>query len=322
VRKAGGRVRITGQLIEAASGMHLWADRFDGDLSDVFELQDKVTASVVSVIAPKIQQNEIERARIKPTARLDGYDCFMRGMAAYTDRAKWRTSEALDWFRRACELDPRYPAAQIMFAFSLQAQQTASGVPLAAEVRAEALRIAEHACQLASADPFVLARAAHLLSYFGRIYDRSEGLIEHAIALNPNDATAWSLRGWISVMCVEPTRAIESFERQLQLSPIDPRRATVWNGMAFAHYQSGTYGQGRDIAAKALELGVDAHTLCALIINEVALGHLEEARVCAGRLLQVRPDFRAADSRWIFPIRGLEVADRIVAALRASGIPE
>ena len=123
-------------------------------------------------------------------------------------------------------------------------------------------------------------------------------------------------------MCVEPTRAIESFERQLQLSPIDPRRATVWNGMAFAHYQSGTYGQGRDIAAKALELGVDAHTLCALIINEVALGHLEEARVCAGRLLQVRPDFRAADSRWIFPIRGLEVADRIVAALRASGIPE
>jgi tetratricopeptide (TPR) repeat protein len=193
---------------------------------------------------------------------------------------------------------------------------------LAAEVRAEALRIAEHACQLGSADPFVLARAAHLLSYFGRFYDRSEALIEHAIALNPNDATAWSLRGWISVMRGEPASAIESFERQLQLSPFEARRTTLWNGMAFAHYHAGTCSQGRDIAAKALELGVDAHTLCALIINEVALGHLEEARACAGRLLQMRPDFRAADSRWIFPLRVVGVADRIVEALRVSGIPE
>jgi tetratricopeptide (TPR) repeat protein len=216
----------------------------------------------------------------------------------------------------------RLVQAQIMVAFSLLLQQTASGVPLAAEVRAQALRITEHACQLAGSDPFVLSRAAHLLSYCGRNYERGETLIEHAIALNPNDAAAWNVRGWISVMCVEPARAIESFERQFRLSPLEPRRAGTLNGIAFAHYHAGAYGQGRDIAAKALELGVDAHTLCALIVNEVALGHLEEARASASRLPQVRRDFRAADSRWIFPMRVVEVADRIAAALRASGVPE
>ncbi|MGY3484822.1 TolB-like protein/class 3 adenylate cyclase/Flp pilus assembly protein TadD [Bradyrhizobium sp. USDA 4011] len=321
VRKSSGRVRIAAQLIEAGGGAHLWADRFDGELKDVFDLQDQVTANVVSVIAPKIQQSEIERSRNKPTDRLDSYDLFLRGVAVYADRSKWGAAELGDWFRRACMLDPNYAAAQIMLAYSSMLKQTARGTPLGAEELAEALRIAELACTLSSDDPFVLARAAHMYAYLGHDYDRAETMIEEAISLNSNDASAWGYRGWISLMCVQPARAIESFERRLQLSPIDPGRASMWNGISFAHFMLGQYEQGRAAAAKALVIGEDAHTLSALIMNEVGAGRLDEARAIAGRLLKLRPDLRASFARQNFPTRTAEWGDRMVAVLCEAGIP-
>jgi TolB-like protein/class 3 adenylate cyclase len=322
VRKAGGRIRITGQLIEATSGTHIWADRFDGELRDVFDLQDSVTASVIGAIAPKLEQSEIERIRAKPTERLDSYDCFLRGKAALSSRAKWETSEARNWFTRACELDPGYAAAQIMRANSIMIKQTTTGVLLRAKERTEVLAIAEHACLLAGPDPFVLAIAAHLFGYVGHAYDRAEAMIEQAVSLNPNDSMAWGRRGWISLMCVEPARAIESFERQVRFSPLDPQRVSSWNGIAFALFHLRDYDQGRAVALKALELNVDAHTLCALITNEVGAGRREEARGAANRLLKLRPHFRASHSRRLFPTRSVEECERVFAALRDSGIPE
>lgn len=322
VRKSGDRVRITGQLIEAANGMHLWADKFDGELREVFELQDRITASVVSIIAPKIQQSEIERARSKPTDRLDSYDFFLRGVAAYADRSKWGTAEMRDWFIKACERDPGYAAAQVMLAYCAVAKQSTLGVPLSAEERMEAVRIAANACALSSDDSFVLCRAAHVLVYLGRDYDRGEALIEEAVSLNPNDAAAWGLRGWISLICVQPARAIESFERRLQFSPLDPGRTSIWNGISFAHFILGQYDQGRAIAAKALAVSADAHTLSALIMNDVGAGYLDEARAAAHRLLLLRPDFRASYARQSFPTKSDEWGDRFVAALREAGLPE
>lgn len=322
VRKSGGHVRITGQLIEAGTGTHLWADKFDGELKEVFELQDLVTANVVSVIAPKIQQSEIERARAKPTDRLDSYDFFLRGIAAYADRSKWGTAELRDWFKKASERDPDYAAAQVMLAYCALSKQATLGVPLSAEERAEAIQIAERASALAIDDSFVLSRAAHIFVYLGQDYDRAEAMIEEAVALNTNDAAAWAFRGWISLMCVEPARAIESFERRLQLSPLDPGRASSWNGMSFAHFLLGEYDQGCAIAAKALAMSADAHTLCALIMNHVAAKRFDEARKSAERLLQLRPDFRASHARKSFPTKTVEWGDRMVAVLREAGVPE
>ena len=116
VRRAGGRVRITGQLIDAATGAHLWADRFDGELADVFDLQDRVTASVVGVIAPRLEQAEIERAKRKPTESLDAYDYYLRGMAAFHRFSPADNAEALALFAKAVELDPDYAAAYAMAA--------------------------------------------------------------------------------------------------------------------------------------------------------------------------------------------------------------
>jgi tetratricopeptide (TPR) repeat protein len=147
-------------------------------------------------------------------------------------------------------------------------------------------------------------------------------MIEEAVSLNPNDAAAWGYRGWISLICVQPARAIESFERRLQLSPIDPARMSVWNGISFAHFLLGQYDQGRAMAAKALAVSADVHTLSALIMNDVGAGRLDEARAAAGRLLQLRPDFRSSYARQDFTSKSDEWSDRFVAVLREAGLPE
>ena len=171
VRKGGDRIRIIGQLIDAESGGHLWTEKFDGPLANVFDLQDRVAASVVSAIAPKLQQNDIERARRKPTEKMDSYDCFLRGLATHMDRSKWSTSEAEDWFRRAVDLDPEHAAALVCLAFSIQHKVIFTGVPFTPAERIEAIELTERACKLAPDDGNVLGRAAAILCYTGRQYD-------------------------------------------------------------------------------------------------------------------------------------------------------
>jgi adenylate cyclase len=192
VRKAGTRVRITGQLIEAATDRHIWADKFDGPIEDVFGLQDQVTMNVVGLIAPKLEQAEIERARQKPTESLDSYDLYLRGMAL-TYKRSYR--EALELFRKAFEEDPDYAAAYAMSAWTSLSQQATGGIPLTEEMTAEAVRLANIASKQANEDAFTLARSGHVLTYLGHEYDRGASMVEEAIALNPNLAVAWYSRG-------------------------------------------------------------------------------------------------------------------------------
>ena len=175
VRKVGSRVRITGQLVEAATGRHLWADHFDGALEDVFGLQDQVTMSVVGLITPKLEQAEIERARQKPTDKLDSYDFYLRGMALATKRKT--LPEAREFFKKAFERDPEYAAAYAMAAWTLLAQQVTSGLALTAEMRADAIQLAHLGARSANADAFTLARCGHALTYFEHEYDRGLSMV-------------------------------------------------------------------------------------------------------------------------------------------------
>ncbi len=170
VRKAGSRVRITGLLVEAATDRHLWADHFDGALEDVFGLQDQVTAKVVGLIAPKLEQAEIERSRRKPTEKLDSYDFYLRGMALGISRRK--RPEARDLFTEAFERDAEYAAAFAMAAWTFVVQQVTGGLPLTAEMRADAVQFARLGARAANSDAFTLARCGHVLTYFGHEYDR------------------------------------------------------------------------------------------------------------------------------------------------------
>jgi TolB-like protein/class 3 adenylate cyclase/tetratricopeptide (TPR) repeat protein len=318
VRKSGSRVRITGQLIEAATDRHLWADKFDGALEDVFDLQDQVTSSVVGLIAPKLEQAEIERAKQKPTESLDSYDFFLRGMALANRR---KFAEARGFFIKAYERDPEYGPAYATAATTLMHEQAISGVPLTAEQRAEAIRLSHLAARTAGDDAYALARAGHVLTYLGREYDRGAAMVEQAVALNPNLAIAWYSHGWVSMMCGEAERAIESFERMIRLSPLDPLRVSAWNGSSFAFFTLGRYADGCVSAAKSIQVVADFHTLGAYIVNAVQAGRIAEARETAARLLRLQPGIHASDAEEAFPTRSPEQRNRLIASLRDAGLP-
>jgi TolB-like protein/class 3 adenylate cyclase len=319
VRKAGSRVRISGQLIEATTGRHLWADKFDGALEDVFGLQDQITTSVVGLIAPTLEQAEIERAKQKPTDRLDSYDFYLRGMAlAHRMRS---LPEAREFFKKAFEQDPEYGAAYVMAAWTLMMQQGTSGVPLSAEMRSDAIRLANLGSRWGSDDAFVLARSGHVLTYLGHEYDRGASMVEQAVALNPNLAMAWYSRGWVSLMCGDAERAVESLERMIRLSPLDPLRIGAWNGCSFAFFHLRRFEEGRAAAMKSIQFAANAHTLGALIVNLVGAGRAVEAREAVAQLVNVQPDFRASHVHEAFPIRSADERDRIASALREAGLP-
>lgn len=164
VQKAGGKIRIIGQLIEAATDRHLWADKFDGSLEDVFDLQDQVTTSVVGLIAPTVERAEIERANQKPTDKLDSYDLYLRGMATFR---KASLHKALELFRAAIEGDPEFAAAYAMAASTLMRQQNDSGVPLAAEMRADALQLARLRSRIGKRGRFYIGEMRSCLSLSG-----------------------------------------------------------------------------------------------------------------------------------------------------------
>ncbi len=318
VRKSGSRIRITGQLIEAATNRHLWADKFDGALEDVFDLQDRVTSRVIGLIAPKLEQAEIERARQKPTESLDSYDFFLRGMAL-SNRRKF--AEARQFFNRAYQRDPEYGPAYAMAAATLMFEQGSTGVPLTADEHADAIRLAHVASRVTSDDAFTLARSAHVLTYLGREYDRGASMVEQAVALNPNLAIAWYSRGWITMMCGEAERAIESFDRMIRLSPLDPLRVGAWNGSSFALFCLGRYEDGCVSATKSIQVVADAHTLGAYIVNAIRAGRVAEAREAAARLMRSQPGFRATHAEEAFPTRSPELRNQMIAALREADLP-
>jgi TolB-like protein/class 3 adenylate cyclase len=320
VRKAGNRVRITGQLIDAATDRHLWADKFDGALEDVFGLQDQVTASVVGVIAPTLEQAEIDRTRQKPTDRLDSYDLFLRGMASLN---KMRAvSEAREFFKKAFEQDPEYGAAYAMAAATLMMQQAVRGVPLTDEMRSDAIRFADIGSKLASDDAFVLAVSGHVLTYLGHEYDRGASMVERAVELNPNLAVAWYSRGWVTLMCGEAERSIESFDRMIRLSPLDRLRISAWNGSSFALYQLGRYDEGCAVAMKSIQLARHAHTLAAFAVNAMGAGRTTEAMQTVAELLKLHSGFRTSHVREAFPVRDPNARETMAVALRDAGLPD
>ena len=320
VRKSGDRVRISGQLIEAATGTHIWADRFDGGLEDVFGLQDQVTTSVVGLIAPRLEQAEFERARHKPTEKLDSYDHYLRGAAALHHRSS--VLDAYDFFKKAIELDPDYAAAHAMVAWTWMARQAIYGLPLEADARAEAIRHARLAARLADEDPYVLATAGHVLTYLGHEYERGVAMVEQAVALNPNLAIAWYSRGFVCLMCDEAERAIESFDRMIRLSPLDPLRISAWNGSSHAFFRLGRHEEGCAAAMKSIQFDANAHSLATFAINAVRAGRKEEANKAIGRLLKLQPGFRTSHVSEAFPVRWPERQADIAAALRDAGLPD
>jgi TolB-like protein/Flp pilus assembly protein TadD len=323
VRRAANRVRITGQLIDTATGAHLWAERFDGNLDDVFDLQDQVTASVVGVIAPKLEQAEIERAKRKPTGSLDAYDYFLRGMAAAHQPARSAQDEAMRMFYRAIELDPDFAAAHAMAAFSFIWRVTNGWTTDRASEVAETERLARRAVELGRDDAVALSRSGHALAYVVGDLEGGAGLTDLALKLNPNFAIAWNSSGWVRAYLGETEVAIEHFAHAMRLSPVDPEVNRMQAGMATAHLVAGRYEEAAFWAQKALREQPTYPTALRLAAASAALaGRPEEARQIVERLRQVDPTISLSTLADRVPLRNPEHLSRYVEGLRRAGLQD
>jgi TolB-like protein/class 3 adenylate cyclase/lipoprotein NlpI len=320
VRRAGGRVRITAQLIEAAKNKHLWAEKLDGDLSDIFALQDTLTMKIVSSVSNRLEQAEIDKARSKPTALLDAYDLYLKGLPLF--RYDRRFDEAYDLFTKAFALDPNYAAAYAMAAQCLTFQQTTQGSSLSADARAEAIRLARMAAKLAQEDANAMARAAQVLANLGEQYDMAKELVDRAVLLNPNLGFAWQIRGWVSIMRGEGQCALESFTTVLRLDPIDPARAGAWAGLACAHNALGDFEAGCEWATRAVEAETEMWTLAYFVINAVPAGRMQEARGTVRKMLELKPTAKISDARQLCHTRDKNWSDRMMDWFREAGLPE
>ena len=239
VRRAGSRVRITGQLIDAVTGTHLWADRFDGTLDDVFALQDRVTESIVAAMAPRIEQVEIDRARRKPTASQDAYDLYLRGLAAVHLWTREGNAEALALFQRAVEADPDFAAAYGMAA-RCYSQRKASGwvVDRAAEI-VEAERLARRAAALGRDDAVAQGGAGIALAFVVGDIESGTSCIDRALQLNPNFAWGWLFSAWTRIWSGDHVTGLDHAARAMRLSPADPHMFSMRTATAVAHFFAG-----------------------------------------------------------------------------------
>jgi TolB-like protein/class 3 adenylate cyclase/Tfp pilus assembly protein PilF len=323
VRKAGSRVRITGQLVDALTRAHLWADRFDGDLENIFDLQDQITASVMGAIAPRLEQAEIERAKHKPTESLDAYDYFLRGMAAVHRWTQEANNEALTYFHRAIELDPNYASAYGMAARCYSQRKTCGWVADRVQEIAEAERLARRAAELGPDDAFALCTAGVALGYVVGDLDDGAALIDRAIVLNPNLAWAWLFSGWVKTLLGEPEVAIERLARAMRLSPQDVQFFNMQAATAGAHFVACNYVEALT-SAEAAARGQTHYILANSIIAASAAlaGRPAEARKAMARLRQLGPASRVSNLVDLFPMRRPEDVARWVDGLRRAGLPE
>jgi TolB-like protein/class 3 adenylate cyclase len=323
VRKAGSRVRITGQLIDTATGAHLWADRFDGSLEDIFDLQDQVTASVVGAIAPKLEQAEIERAKRKPTENLDAYDYYLRGLAGVHKWTKESLAEALTNFYRAIELDPGFAAAYGMASRVYVLRRGGGWMADRKSEVAEAGRLARVAAELGKDDAVALFTAAVALTFVVGDHDEGKALADRAVALNPNYAWGWLGCGWVRVWRGEPEAAVDCVGRALRLSPTDPHSHGMYSAMAFAHFFSGHHSEAASWAEMAVrERRNILVNLSIAAATRAFTGQLEEAARAVALIGAVDPSLRLSNLKDLFPIRRTEDYAKWEEGLRLAGLPE
>jgi adenylate cyclase len=324
VRKAGPRVRITGQLVEAATGMHLWADRFEGTLEDVFDLQDRMTASVVAAIEPNVRAAEIQRAQRKPAANLQAYDLLLRALPHLYGRTQAGSAEGVRLLQQAVAIDPSY-ALGLAYLAECQLKTIIRNLidpddPMVAEI----VPLVQSALALDPNDPEVLAIAGDITA---RIGDLSGGmaLLDRSLELNPNNAPALAAAAYLRANSGDAGAAISLLDRSARHNPLD------WNyrlcsSYIITYFVAGEYERAVEWSAKALQ--EFPHSTVALRYRAACLGQLgrlEEGWEVVQHLLAVLPDFTITRYR-----RHLEsnnvlrpgTIDALCEGLRRCGAPE
>ena len=323
VRKAGGKVRITGQLIDSETGAHLWADRFDGSLEDIFDLQDRVTTSVVTAVAPKVDQAEIERARRKPVENLDAYDLFLRGMAHSHVLTREAQEESLQLFNRAIELDPNFATPYGMAARVYAFRKVQGWIVDRDREEAEIRRLALHLAAIGSDDALALCSAGYALVWVCDDYDVGEAMIDQALSINENLAAGWISRATASLFLGRHESAPEEYARAIRLNPKDPETYRPKTGIAAVCFCQGRYAEALEWTASALAHQQGWRT--AILISAAAnayLGKVDEARKFVDRIREQDPSMRISSLDAFLPLRRPQDRKTWIDGLRLAGLPE
>ncbi|WP_428672184.1 helix-turn-helix domain-containing protein [Reyranella sp.] len=321
VRRIASRVRIAAQLIDAGSGVHIWADRFDGTLDDIFALHDAVAWQVAGAVEPNLREAEIDRSLRKPTTSLDAYDLYMRGLVAFRSLSPDSLLVTMELTRQAIVLDPNFARALALRGLCIQHLQ--SGKEDDPVARAEALRLA-HAALAACRDDWEAASiAATVISSMGGSIETALAASQRALTLNPSGFLALQHNGWIQCIAGNPAAAIEPFTRALRLSPRDPFLGYCEAGLGVAYRDAGrpqealVWAQRAIMSLPRLPAGYRAATVAL-----VDLGRIDDAKEQIAQLLKVFPEHRIRPEFVRRHNRNEATAEAWIAALRAAGLPD
>ena len=323
VRKAGGRVRITGQLIEAATRIHIWADRFDGFIQDVFDLQDKIAASVVGAISPAIERAEILLADRKPTHSLGAYDHYLRGLASLYEYNEDGHKRAGPLFVRATENDPKFALAYAAQATWYTTGKSWGWIKIAEQDVRRVEELAHRALALNDNDPRVFAHAGQALLFVVGQLEEGASALSRAVQIDPNLAVARVWLGGANNYLGKYEQGIEELELALRLSPLDPRTFLVYVNLAASHFFAGRYEEAWRWASTGLRSWphfprLHWHAMQALAM----LGRLDEAAKARERVLQLNPGLTISEFRKSAPYLKEEASEKVAAAWRLAGMPE
>ena len=320
-RQSGNRVRVTGQFIEAESGHHLWADRFDGEMADIFELQDQLVTSVVGAIAPQLEKAEIDRAKLDMTGDLAAYDFYLRGLASWNRWTGEENARALQLFKAAIAKDPDFSTPYGLAASCHHFAKANGWAPTFDEE--EISRLIERAADIGTDDAVALCWAGHVHAYFFRDLDRALLLIDRALDLDVNLAVAWQRSGWVRGYAGDPDGAIESLNKAIRLNPLDPRVFLTQSAMAFAHFIAGRDDEAARWAAMALR--VKPNWLPALritIASNAMRGQAQAVKRALNAYLGIDPKVTIDKLCDYYPFRREADRQRLIAGMRKAGIPE
>ena len=323
VRRSNDTVRITAQLIDATNGAHLWADRFDGSMQDIFELQDRIAECAVGVIEPKMRYAEAERAHRKPPENLTAYDLRLRAMALSGELTEPAMAEAIRTLERALELEPNNALVMAMAAY-YRAQCNFQGWKIESDTIAEdALRLAWNAVAIANQDGNVQWLAAFAIWTFARDVERARELFRRSLEINPNNALAHTFAGWIENANGNPSGGRRLIERSIRLNPRHPRAWFMFAGMAISYIAEKRFEEAVTWGERALvQNRRSAVALRALAVALHASGNVDRAKQIVRELRIVEPHLKVSDLRSRLPYVDAELVQIYMDNLRGAGLPE
>jgi TolB-like protein len=323
VRKSGGRVRITGQLIDAATGAHLWADKFDGGLEDVFELQDQITASVVGAIEPTLRKLEIKRVRRRPVENLGAYDLYLRALPHVYAFRPDENLVGLALLQKAIDLDPAYGPALAYAAWCHEQRIVRGWPPVGGDDVGTAIGLARRALAAGGEDAMVAATGGFVLVMVGRDYETGLHAVRRGLALNPGSGFVAFISSTAVLMGGDPEEALALAERAMALSPMDPGAFLFLTVAGLAHLFAGRPDKALDLLRRSTALYPDWDSAYwGLVATYVQLDRLAEARAALARLVALSPGMTVSGARRRLPIRDPASLNMVLDGFKKAGLPD